>query len=121
MITETKTRTVDPDITVLEISGRLSMGNALQSIETSIRRLISEGVGKLVVDLSSLNYIDSSGIGLLVSCSGHIEQKGGHLRIAGAQSTVARALGVAHVDRIAPVDADVESACRHLAADGASA
>lgn len=121
MITETKTRTVEPEVTVLEISGRLSLGNSLQSIETSIQRLIAEGVRKLVVDLSGLNYIDSSGIGLLVSCSGDMEQSGGQMRIAGAHGTVARALDVAHVDRITPLDLDVESAHRHFAESKASA
>lgn len=121
MITETKTRMVEPEVTVLEISGRLNLGNSLQSIETSIRRLIAEGVRKLVVDLSGLNYIDSSGIGLLVSSSGHMEQSGGQMRIAGAHGTVARALDVAHVERITPLDLDVESARRHLAESKASA
>ena len=42
MITESKTRRIEPDITVVEISGRLNLGNSLMSIETSIRRLIDE-------------------------------------------------------------------------------
>lgn len=117
MITETKTRMVEPAITVLEISGRLNLGNSLQSIESSIQHLIADGVRKLVVDISGLNYIDSSGIGMLVSSSGHMEQSGGQMRIAGARGTVARALGVAHVDRIAPVDNDVDSACRHFGSE----
>ena len=121
MITETKTRTVEPGITVLEIAGRLSLGNSLQSIETAIQRMIAEGVRKLVVDLSALSYIDSSGIGMLVTSSGHMEQKGGQMRIAGAQGTVARALAVARIERIVPIDADADSACGHLAAGSASA
>src|SRR5215472_11432341 len=89
MITETKLRRVEPDITVLEISGRLNLGNSLITVETSIQRLVEEGSRKLVIDVASLNAIDSSGIGLLVMCSGHIEQHGGRMRIAGAQGAVA--------------------------------
>jgi anti-sigma B factor antagonist len=115
MITETKTRHVEPDITVVEISGRLSLGNSLVSIETSIKRLIEEGSRKLVIDITSLNSIDSSGIGLLVSCSGQMEKSGGRLRISGAHGPIAKAFEMVHIDRIAALDADVDSACRNLA------
>jgi len=120
MITETKVRRVGPDITVVEISGRLNLGNSLITVETSIKRLVEEGARKIVIDLAKLNAIDSSGIGVLVSSSGHIEQGGGQMRIAGAQGAVASALGMVHVDRIAPLDADVESSCRCFSAGSAS-
>ena len=96
MITETKTRKVEPDLTVFEISGRLNLGNSLITVENAIRRLIDDGARKLAVDLSGLNAIDSSGIGMLVSVCGHIEQKGGRLRVAGAQGAVSKALAVVH-------------------------
>ncbi len=121
MITETKTRQVEPGIIIFEISGRLSLGNSLLSVENSIKRLIDEGARKLVFDLTGLNAIDSSGIGLLVTSAGHMEQCGGSVRVACAHGTVGKALELVHLNRIAPLDADVESACRLLAADSASA
>jgi len=121
MITESKTRHVEPDITVVEISGRLSLGNALLAIESSINRLIEQGSRKLAVDLAGLTAIDSSGIGVLVSCSGQMERSGGQLRIAGAQGAVAKSFELVHMSRIAALDPDVESCCRHLAADSATA
>ena len=121
MITETKTRQVEPDITVIEIAGRLSLGNVLLSLEHSLKRLIEEGARKLVIDVSSLESIDSAGIGMLVSCSGEIEQAGGRMRIAGARGSIAKAFDMIHIDRLATVDADVEAACRQLGVDGASA
>src|SRR5690242_5105973 len=118
MITETKTRQVQPDITVFEISGRLNLGNSLMTVENSIKRVMDEGARKLVIDLAGLIAIDSSGIGLLVTSASQMEQRGGQFRVAGAQGTVAKALELVHLHRIAPVDSDVESACRHLTADG---
>lgn len=120
MITETKTRRVEPGITIFEISGRLNLGNSLMSVENSIKRLIDEGERKLVLDLTGLNAIDSSGIGLLVTSASHMEQSGGHIRVAGANGAVEKALALVHLDRLAPLDPDVPSACRHLNADGAS-
>jgi anti-sigma B factor antagonist len=121
MITESKTRVVEPDITVVEISGRLSLGNALLAVESSINRLIEQGSRKLAVDVSGLNSIDSSGVGVLVSCSGQMERSGGQLRIAGAQGAVAKTFEMVHMSRIAVLDPDVESCCRHLSADSAKA
>jgi anti-sigma B factor antagonist len=120
MITESKTRRIEPDITVVEISGRLNLGNSLMSIETSIRRLIDEGARKLIIDLTGLDSIDSSGIGMMVSCSGLIEQSGGRMRIAGARGSVAKSFDLVHLNRIAALDPDVESAGRHLTEDAAT-
>ena len=114
MITETKTHRVEPDITVFEISGRLTLGNLLQSAESAVRGLIDGGVRKLVIDLSGLISIDSSGIGMLVGCGGKMDQAGGHVRLAGAQGSVAKAFEIVHMHRILPLDPDVASACASL-------
>jgi len=121
MLTETNTRQIDPDITVFAISGRLNLGNSLITVENSIRLLVEAGARKLVIDLSGLTFIDSSGIGMLVTCCGHIEQHGGRMRVAGAQGGVLRALELVHLSRLAPLDADVESSSLHLKAEGAGA
>ena len=97
------------------------MGNALMSAENAIRRLVDEGARKVVVDLTGLASIDSSGIGMLMSCFGHLEQRGGRMRIAGVQEPVGKTLNMVHIDRIVPVDADVESSSRHLSAEAAGA
>ena len=98
----------------MEIAGRLSLGNTLLSIENSMKRLIDEGSRRMVVDLAGLNSVDSSGIGMLVSCFAHMEQKGGHLRIAGAQGGVLKVFETVHLDRIVPMQPNVESACADL-------
>jgi anti-sigma B factor antagonist len=110
MITEAKTRKLDGGVTVVEISGRLNLGNSLISIENAIKRLIEQGARKLVVDLSDVNYIDSSGIGMLVACAGQMEQSSGRMRIAGAGGAVAKAFEIVHMERITPLDENVEAA-----------
>jgi anti-sigma B factor antagonist len=120
MTAESKIRTIEPDITVVEISGRLALGNVLVSLEYSVRRLIEEGARKVIVDLTGLDNIDSAGIGVLVACSGLLEQSKGKLRIAGAHGSVAKVFDVVHMDRITALDADFETSCRHLAPGTAS-
>jgi anti-anti-sigma factor len=67
MIIGTKTRRVQPDITVVEISGHLNLGNNLMQLEHMLKGLIAEGMRKLAIDLAALNFIDSAGIGMLGS------------------------------------------------------
>ena len=116
MINQTRTHTVEPGITIFSISGRLSLGNTLLSIESAIKKLIEAGAHKLIIDLTELTYIDSAAIGMLVGSNGLIEQAGGTMRVCGAQGLVAKSFAVVHIDRILTIDADVDSSTRSFAA-----
>lgn len=109
-----KIRQVEPDVTVVELTGHLNLGNELMSVENAIKRLIEGGARKLVIDVTSLAYIDSAGIGMLVACNGQMDRAGGKMRVAGAQGTVGRAFAIVHMDRITSLDADVDAARRNL-------
>ena len=120
MITESKISKIEPDITLVEIGGRLALGNVLVSLEYSIRRLIEEGARKVIIDLGALDNIDSAGIGVLVGCNGLMDQNGGKLRVAGAKGSVAKAFEIVHMDRIAALDPDRETAIGHFSTTGAA-
>jgi anti-sigma B factor antagonist len=120
MIIGTKTRRVEPDITVVEISGHLNLGNNLAEIERLLKRLIDEGVRKLAVDLANLNFIDSAGIGMLVATNGHMDTAGGKIRLAGAHGPVAKVFDVVHMDRIIPLDGEVSVSLGLLSASEAA-
>jgi anti-sigma B factor antagonist len=107
-------RVVEPAITVVEISGRLTLGNALTYAETSVKRIIAEGSRKIVIDLAGLTSLDSAGVGMLISCGGEMEHAGGALRVAGAQGAVAKTFEIVHMSRIVALDPDVDTACRIL-------
>lgn len=109
-----KTHVVEPDITVVELVGRLHLGNTLTYMETSIKRLITEGCRKMVLDLTQLGFIDSAGVGMLISCNGEMDSAGGALRIAGAHGPIAKTFEVVHMSRIVGLDTDVASACAEL-------
>jgi anti-anti-sigma factor len=121
LITGTKTHRVEPDITVFEISGRLNLGDLLQSVERSLQSLIQSGVRKLAVDLTGLTAIDSAGIGMLVSCGGLIDQRGGQMRLVGAQGAVAKVFEMVRMQRILPLDPDLASACASFSSGAATA
>jgi len=83
-------------------------------VENAIRGLIDAGARKLVIDVTHLNSIDSSGIGMLVSVNGHMMSNDGQMRIAGAHDTVSKVFAMVHVDKIIPLDADLAAATASL-------
>jgi len=113
MATESSTRKMG-DIDIVEISGRLGLGNTLLSIERTILELIEQGSRRLVIYIPGLTSIDSAAVGTLLGCGAQMEQKEGKLRIAGAQGGVARAFEMMHMARVAAVDPDLDTACRNL-------
>lgn len=108
-------RQVEPDITVMEITGRLTMlGLALGEVERAIKKRIEQGTRKLVLDLSKVDFVDSSGVGMLVVTASAMEQAGGRMVIAGAAGTLKRILEIVHLERTVQMYPGAASACGAL-------
>ncbi len=60
------TRQLD-GVTILDLSGRITLGEGSVQLRDAIRDLISKGVKQILLGLGDVNYIDSSGLGELVS------------------------------------------------------
>ena len=112
MILESNRRQVEPDITVYELSGRMSLGSASQALEWKLAALPGEGVRKLVVDLTNLASIDSAGVGILVMIAGKFADVGGKMKIAGARGGVANVFTIVHMDKIVDLQPDADTACK---------
>jgi anti-sigma B factor antagonist len=69
------------DVVVIDAVGRITLGEGASSFRDSIRELAGKGERKLVLNLSDVTYIDSSGIGELVSGFTTIANQGGHLKL----------------------------------------
>src|SRR5215216_3437826 len=69
------------DVTVLDLSGKITIGEGSVSLRSAIRRLIEEGKKKILLNLGHVGYVDSSGIGELVSSYTTIGREGGQLKI----------------------------------------
>jgi len=65
-----------------------------------VRRSIAEGSARLVVDLSDVAFLDSSGLGALVACLKSARQAGGDLRIAAPSKQVMMVLQLSNLDRV---------------------
>ena len=69
------------DVTILDLEGRITIGDGNVSLRNAIRRLIQEGKKKILLNLAGVGYIDSSGIGELVSSYTTIGREKGQLKL----------------------------------------
>ncbi len=105
-------RRVDPDVTVMDFSGSLSTpGIMVAEVERAIKKTIEGGVRKLVLDLGRVDFIDSSGIGVLAVCSGVMKQAGGRMAVTRASGIVKQALEKVSLDRVIGIYPDLAAAC----------
>src|SRR5215813_6128340 len=77
---KTTTRQVD-GITVVDVSGRIILGEETKLLRETIQRLIGAGQNDIILDLGEVSFIDSAGIGELVSAFTSVRNRGGELKL----------------------------------------
>jgi anti-sigma B factor antagonist len=77
---KTSTRKVD-NVTIVDLSGRITLGEGSVVLRDNIRDLIAKGDKKILLNLGEVTYIDSSGIGELVSAFTTVRNQGGELKL----------------------------------------
>jgi len=68
-------------VTVVDIGGRITLGEGSALLRSTIKDLLAEGRNKIVLNLGDVNYIDSSGIGELVTGFTTVKKSGGDLKL----------------------------------------
>ena len=69
-------------VTVLELNGRITLGEESGQLRTKLKDLLSQGKTRLVLDLSEVSYIDSAGLGTLVAGFTSAQNQGANLKLA---------------------------------------
>jgi anti-sigma B factor antagonist len=69
------------EITVIDVSGRITLGEGSSNVRETIRELLGKGNRKILLNLGDVTYIDSSGIGELVSAFTSVANQGGQLKL----------------------------------------
>lgn len=69
------------DITILDMDGKVTIGEGSVALRNMIRRLLGEGKKKIVLNLSGVGYVDSSGIGEFVSSFTAVNKEEGSLKL----------------------------------------
>ena len=69
------------DVTILDLDGKVTIGEGSVALRGAIRRVLGEGKTKLLLNLGHVGYIDSSGLGELVSSFTAVKKEGGTLKL----------------------------------------
>lgn len=69
------------DITILDMNGKVTLGEGSVALRNTVRRLLGDGKKKILLNLGSVGYIDSSGIGELVSSFTAVNKEDGTLKL----------------------------------------
>ncbi len=68
-------------VTILDISGRIVLGDEIGQLRDAVRALVADGKKKIILNLAQVDYIDSSGVGELVGCFTTVRNAGGELKL----------------------------------------
>jgi anti-sigma B factor antagonist len=110
------TRTVR-EVTVVAIGGRLSAGDAVTQLRAVLTPILDGGNGRLVLDLSDLRYMDSSGIEELIGTFQTLRSRNGGLRLLKPNSKVKELLDLTKLSDVLGVVDDEDAAISGLLAD----
>uniref|UniRef100_Q01XG0 Anti-sigma factor antagonist n=1 Tax=Solibacter usitatus (strain Ellin6076) TaxID=234267 RepID=Q01XG0_SOLUE len=96
-------REMAPDITVVELTGRLALGRESQRIEALVEELSKKPSRKVIFDLTGVDYIDSAGIGMVALASGKLKESGGTLALVAPEGRVLQLLNLTQMGMIVKV------------------
>lgn len=111
MTFKANTRQVD-GVTVVDLAGRITLGEGSVTLRDSVRELLNRGQKKILLNLADVTYIDSSGIGELVSGFTTVTNQGGQLKLVNLTKKVHDLLQITKLYTVFEVHADETAAVR---------
>lgn len=100
------------NVSVIDISGRITLGEGSTMMREMLRDLLDKGQNKIVLNLADVNYIDSSGIGELVSGYTTVKNQGGELKLLNLTKKVHDLLQITKLYTVFEVHSDEQTAVR---------
>jgi anti-sigma B factor antagonist len=114
MSAKLSTRQVD-GVTIVDVSGTITLGEGASGIRDTIRDLITQGHKKILLNLSHVSYIDSSGIGELVAAYTSAASHGGTLKLLGLTKRVEDILQITKLYTVFDIHEDEAHAIKSFA------
>jgi anti-sigma B factor antagonist len=94
---------------VLPLKGEIDL-HVSPAINASLQTMLKKKPKRLVVDLSRVSYIDSSGLAVLIEAMQNVQEYGGKFALAGLQETVRTIFEIARLDQFFQIFPDVDAA-----------
>lgn len=103
------------DVSVVDVAGRITLGEGSSNLRDTIRELVAKGSKKVLLNLGEVSYIDSSGIGELVSAFTSVTNGGGQLRLLNLTKKVTDLLQITKLYTVFEIFDDEATAVRSFA------
>jgi anti-sigma B factor antagonist len=100
------------DVSVVDVAGRITLGEGSSALRDALRDLINKNQKKILLNLGEVNYIDSSGIGELVSGFTTVTNSGGNLKLLNLNKRVKDLLQITKLYTVFDVHEDEAGAIR---------
>ena len=114
MTMKSSSRQID-GVTVLDLSGRITLGEGSVILRDTIRDLIGRGQKRILLNLGDVSYIDSSGIGELVSAFTTVRNQGGELKLLNLTKKVHDLLQITKLYTVFDIKDDEATAIKSFA------
>jgi len=96
--------------TVLRVEGIVKLGESAEFLAQTLRRALDQEDGHVLLDLSAINYMDSTGIGELVGYLTRFRNQNRKLILVDPSPRITKLLAVAQVDSLFPIYGSVDEA-----------
>ena len=103
------------NVSVIDVAGRITLGEGSSALRETLRDLVAKNQNKILLNLADVSYIDSSGIGELVSGFTTVTNQGGSLKLLGLTKRVKDLLQITKLYTVFDVHDDEASAVRSYA------
>jgi len=103
------------DVTVIDVAGRITLGEGSSALREAMKDLVTKGQKKILLNLGDVSYIDSSGIGELVSGFTTVTNSGGNLKLLNLNKRVKDLLQITKLYTVFEVHEDEAAAIRSFA------
>ena len=103
------------DVTVVDVSGRITLGEGSSALRDLLKELIGKGNKKILLNLGEVTYIDSSGIGELVSGFTTVSNQGGTMKLLGLTKRVQDLLQITKLYTVFDIHEEEAHALRSFA------
>jgi len=98
------------DIAIVDVSGRITVGEGNVALRETIRELIEKGSNKILLNLREVGYVDSSGLGELVKSYTTVRNRGGQMKLVNLSQRVHDLLQLTRLHSVFDIQADEASA-----------
>lgn len=96
---------------ILRLTGRLDAAS-VKTLKENVNALVKKEVNSIVVDMSDVDFIDSSGLGSLVSCLRLVNKENGDIRLSSLQDQIRALIELTRLHRVFQIFDDCETAIK---------